>query len=88
MVAKENMGMPLSILSSKGQITLPARIRKKVGLKIHDRVSIETMDDSIIIRRVADIFTFEGFLGKALPVDQERKQMQEGVSAHVQGSDL
>lgn len=67
--------MAISTISSKGQITLPARIRRKLGLKPHDRVVIESTDDAIIIKRAADFFELQGFLGKAVPRSEERRRM-------------
>lgn len=72
--------MPFSSISIKGQVTLPARLRKKIGLKPGDRVSIESSEDAIVIRRVRDFFEFEGAVGKALPPEEERERMMRGVA--------
>lgn len=79
--------MPTFTISSKGQITLPARLRQKLGLKPKDRVTIEATNDTLVIRRVPDLLEFSGFLGKALPPDRERELMMEGVARHVLGED-
>jgi len=75
--------MSISIISTKGQITLPFGARKKLGLKPGDRVAVEVTDDTIVIRRAKNIFDFEGFLGKAMPPEEERRRMMEGVAEHV-----
>jgi len=72
--------MSIVALSAKGQITLPARLRKRVGLRPHDRVHIESVDDTIVIRRAADFFALEGFLGEALPETEEREQMMRAAA--------
>lgn len=78
--------MPVSTISTKGQITLPASLRRKLGIGPHDRVLIELADDAIIIKPAFDLFELEGFLGKALPTAEEKKRMGKAVSAHVRGS--
>jgi len=75
--------MPIATVSSKGQITLPAESRRALGIKPHDRVQIELDGDNILVRRAPDFFELKGFLGKALPPDQERKRMAEAVAKHV-----
>jgi AbrB family looped-hinge helix DNA binding protein len=77
--------MPVSTVSSKGQITLPAQVRKKLRIGPNDRVTIDAVDDTIVIRRAPDLFELKGFLGKGLPERDEREQMQKAVAAHVKG---
>jgi AbrB family looped-hinge helix DNA binding protein len=77
--------MAMSTISTKGQITLPISLRKRLGMKPHDRVLIEGIDDAIVIKRAVDFFALEGFLGKALPEAEERKRMLRAVSRRVEG---
>ena len=77
----EDIPMPIATLSAKGQITLPARLRKSLGMRPHDRLVVETAGDAIVIRRTADFFELEGFLGKSLPAEEERRRMMQAVSA-------
>jgi AbrB family looped-hinge helix DNA binding protein len=77
--------MPFATVSSKGQITLPAASRRRLGIKARDRVAIEVVDDAIVIRPVPDFFDLEGFLGKALPAEEERRRMADGVAEHEAG---
>ncbi len=77
--------MPISTISSKGQITVPARVRRLLNLKPNDRVTIESGGNAIIIRKAADFFELKGFLGKALPIQEEKRSMQQKASAHVRG---
>ena len=69
-------------ISEKGQITLPVRMRRQLKLKPRDAVTIETIGDSIVIRRALDFFELKGFLGEALPAEVEKKRMHAGVSSH------
>ncbi len=76
--------MAISTISSKGQVTLPARMRRQLKLKPQDAVTIETVGDAIVIKRATDFFELEGFLGKALPDDVENRRTQSAVSRHTQ----
>ena len=75
--------MPVATVSSKGQITLPAKLRRALGIEPHDRLSVEVVDDTIVLRPVPDFFALRGFLGKGHPIEEERKRMAEGVAKHV-----
>ncbi len=77
--------MPISTISVKGQITLPARLRRKLGMRPNDRVVIEAVEDAIVIKRATDFFELEGFLGKALPEAEERRKMKRAAAAHTRG---
>lgn len=77
--------MPMSTISVKGQITLPASLRRKLGIKPHDRLLVELADDAIVIKPAADLFELEGFLGKALSAEDEKRRMREAASAHTSG---
>ena len=77
--------MPIATVSRKGQVTLPARMRRKLGIKPQDRVVIETHEDAILIKRAKDLFELKGFLGKAKPAGEERAAMMKAVAEHVVG---
>ena len=75
--------MSVATLSSKGQITIPSRARRAVGLKAHDRVLIETRGGEIVIRPTAALMHLEGFLGRALAPAEERGAMVKRITAHT-----
>jgi len=77
--------MPISTISVKGQVTLPVQMRKKLGIRPNDRVIIESVEDAIIIKRAADFFELEGFLGKALPETEERGRMMRAAAVRTKG---
>lgn len=77
--------MPISTISAKGQITLPAKLRRKFGFRPRDRVIVESTSAGILIRSAGDFFELEGFLNRGLPRDEERARMMKGVAAHLQG---
>ena len=76
--------MAISTVSSKGQITLPAKARREVGLRPHDRVMIEVEDDLIIVRPIRDFMELAGFLGEARHPSQEREDMIHAVAEHAE----
>lgn len=47
--------MPLqSTMTSKGQVTVPVEVRRKLGLRQGDRVEFSEKGDETVIRRAAD----------------------------------
>lgn len=44
--------MKWSTVTSKGQATIPAGIRKHLGLHVGDRVIFEVVKDAVVIRRM------------------------------------
>jgi len=64
--------MQLVAITTKGQVTIPIRIRKKLGLGPGDKVIFEEEAGSARVRAVPDFFSFRGALkGKKLPTPRE-----------------
>ncbi len=74
--------MPTAIVSSKGQITLPAGIRRKAGIAPHDRVVIEATSDGLLVKRAPDFFGLKGYLGRARSGRLEERARLKAVVAH------
>lgn len=51
-------------LTSKGQITIPAEIRKALGLKRGDAVIFETVSEGVLVRRAVKPDTFAAYRGR------------------------
>jgi AbrB family looped-hinge helix DNA binding protein len=77
--------MPISAISTKGQVTLPAKFRRKLRIGPNDKVVIEAAEDAIIIRKAPDFFALEGFLGKAVPLAEERQKAARHVARRNTG---
>jgi AbrB family looped-hinge helix DNA binding protein len=75
--------MTIATLSSKGQITLPAAARRSLGLHAGDRVTVEERDKEIVVRRARDFFALKGYLGRALPREQEREAMRKAAAGRA-----
>lgn len=75
--------MSIATVSSKGQITIPARARRALGIKASGRVLLEVTGKSLVVRAAPDFLELEGFLEGGPPPDEERMLMAEGVARHV-----
>ena len=52
--------MPTLIISNKGQITLPARVRHQLGLESHGKIDLEVQGEAIILRPARSIRSVRG----------------------------
>jgi AbrB family looped-hinge helix DNA binding protein len=69
--------MSIAIISEKGQITLPVKARRQLGIHPKDRVSIETRGNEIVIRAAVDFFSLAGFAGTAASPEEEQAAVAE-----------
>lgn len=46
-----------SRITAKGQVTVPKKVREKLGIRIGDAISYEVREDSAVIRRVPKVDT-------------------------------
>jgi AbrB family looped-hinge helix DNA binding protein len=62
----------IMIVSTKGQITLPSKVRAQFGIKAGDRIIGEYSRDGFIIKKPLDFFSLMGSLaGGKMPDDEE-----------------
>ena len=70
--------MPIRKLTRNYQLTIPAEIRKTLGLDIGDYVEIQREDDKIILKKVKkERKTVK--LGKNLDVEQIEEEIEKGI---------
>jgi AbrB family looped-hinge helix DNA binding protein len=71
--------METSILTSKGQLLIPKRLRNKYGIKSGVKVIFEETENGVIIRPLnADYFkSFRGILKSSGNLKKEMKEMKE-----------
>jgi antitoxin PrlF len=75
------MTLPSSTISSKGQITVPLEIRRRLGLKEGDRVEFVLEDERTVIRPArASENPFEKYAG-ALPVFHSQAEIHSWVGS-------
>jgi AbrB family looped-hinge helix DNA binding protein len=78
-----------TVITRKGQITVPAEIRKALGLQIGDRVAVSLDEDGQLhanvrrVRSVADA-TF-GSIHSKRPVDEE--EVRQAFTEHAAARD-
>ncbi|MCL1875732.1 MAG: AbrB/MazE/SpoVT family DNA-binding domain-containing protein [Synergistaceae bacterium] len=60
------------IVSTKGQVTIPAAVRAKFGIKAGDKVFGEYSDNAFVIKKPIDFFSLKGcFSGGRIPDNEE-----------------
>jgi AbrB family looped-hinge helix DNA binding protein len=75
-------------LTSKGQLTLPAGIRAKYGLKAGDKLFGEEIADGYIIRKPKKgLLDYKGFIKSAYLPEADREAVMEAVLDRVSGKD-
>jgi len=67
--------MHASKITSKGQVTIPQKLRKLLGVRPGDRITFEASDNGkVLIRKIDDRVSLAGFLKNRItqqPTDQE-----------------
>ena len=56
--------MIIARVTSKGQITLPKKVREKLGVQPGEAVGFEEMDDQVFIRKAVVRSPFDKWVGK------------------------
>ncbi len=84
--------MATANISDKGQVTLPATARRKLGIKPRSRVDIDVRGDEIVIRPVKSIRDVRGVFsecsrGKPVDWEQVRRSTQAAVANEVADDD-
>ncbi len=66
--------MQISTVTSKGQITIPTELRKKVGIKPTDKVIFSLVNGQILISKLATIDSLYGKLAnpKVKPLSNKK----------------
>jgi AbrB family looped-hinge helix DNA binding protein len=79
-VEKED-DMLVATISSKGQITLPSSMRRKLGIKDNSRVFIEQTEDKIIIKKTPDFWSIK----HSATFEREREAAIDGAIERAMG---
>ena len=80
--------MTVVVISEKGQITIPASVRKALGLKPKAKLEVEARDNEVVMRPVKSILDLGGSLskyakGKTDDWETVRRKTMEAVAAEV-----
>lgn len=79
--------MPTSTVTTKGQITIPAEVRRHLGLKPGSRVDFVRVDDGVyeLVRAAGTVKSLKGFApARATPVTLQ--QMDEAIAEAAAGT--
>lgn len=84
--------MSTAAVTSKGQITIPAEVRKKLGLKPGDRVRfIEGERGEYILRpKTGSILDLKGFLkwtGKPVTIEEMNETIVQGWAGKIRSGE-
>ena len=85
--------MPTVTISDKGQITLPARVRRQLGLASHGKIDLEVKQGAIILRPARTIRSVRGVFrplkegGRAQDWEAVRTQTERRVAKETAGED-
>jgi AbrB family looped-hinge helix DNA binding protein len=82
--------MPAATMTSKGQTTIPAEVRRRLGLEAGDRIDfVEVAEDRFEIRPAhGSVGTLRGFLSQwAGPVTSERVSDDDEIMVAVTEAD-
>ncbi len=81
--------MPRAKLSEKGQITLPAAIRRKMGWTAGRELQVEVSESEVVIRSLKTLDELQGIFHeyvrsrKPLSHEEETRLMEQAVAEHV-----
>ena len=84
--------MPIAILTSKGQMTIPKEVRNRLGLKPADKVIVVVEGDQAVIRplkgNILDIGGSIRIPEKEKPVDfhKVREKVKKGIARNSTAS--
>lgn len=71
-------------VSSTGRITIPAALRRQLGIVPGSRLYVEVRDDEIILRRIKTVAELKGILAdRAIPGmtwEQEREAAERSIA--------
>ena len=77
--------MSLSTVSSKGQVTLPAKMRASLGINSKDKVQILLRDNEIVLKPVKSFRELRGTI--SFKKGDSRTKATEAAAKHVMEMD-
>jgi AbrB family looped-hinge helix DNA binding protein len=83
--------MPFVKVSARGQITLPAALRREFGLAPGSTVEVTVVEGGLLVRPLKSIRQLSGIFSDRIPPggplgwEEERRMMEEAVAREVVG---
>jgi len=87
------MAMHTTVVTRKGQVTIPAEIRRDLNLEEGERVAMERHGDAVLLRRATSVAqrtagALAAYRREPAPTpDEERAAFEAAVAAEVAGTD-
>ena len=75
--------LEFSVVSAKGQVTIPSIMREKYGIKAGDRIIWEGLDSKLAIRKPPDFFSQGGSLHLGTIPDNEEDLLTPEMGRHM-----
>jgi AbrB family looped-hinge helix DNA binding protein len=75
--------LELSVVSSKGQVTIPAFMREKYDIKAGDKIIWEDFENKIALRKPPDFFSQGGSLHLGTIPDDEEDLLTAETGRHI-----
>lgn len=69
-----------STVTSKGQVTIPQSVRERLDIKTGDRLIWYVDGERLVARKPKRLLDYRGWLGKALPQEEEERLMMKGIA--------
>jgi AbrB family looped-hinge helix DNA binding protein len=79
----------LSVITRKGQVTLPAEIRRSLGLNQGDKVAFRLEDDRVVLVRSASVTqatkgVFKRYVDKPRSAEELRDAAEQAIADDVE----
>jgi AbrB family looped-hinge helix DNA binding protein len=71
------------MVTTKGQVTIPAALREKYNIKAGDMVIWDDFEDRLTLKKPVDFFALRGCLGKVSIPEDEEELFIGAVADHV-----
>jgi AbrB family looped-hinge helix DNA binding protein len=72
-----NLMQKIVKVTRRGQTTIPAELREKLGIKEGDELSAEILDEGILLRRIPKFEDCAGVYSKYGKVDELKKEIDK-----------
>jgi AbrB family looped-hinge helix DNA binding protein len=83
------MALALSKLTAQGQISVPAEVRKRLGVGPGSILEWDESNDEVIVRRAGGRYTsaevHEALFAKGKPKQRAPVSVKEGIRKHMRG---
>lgn len=71
-----------TVVNQKGQVTVPANIRRFIGLEPKEKVMVSLADNLIMIKLIPDIYSLKGSI-KPRKKPEDFKKMREAFKEYL-----